>query len=148
MVWEMPVAVAVAWLSAAVLLLPVARGWAGWLLGRGWVWPQGSAALRRGIGGLLTGRPRAGLAAAEAAQVPGPWAVYGVVGLAELLLLLVAVWAAVLWWRYLGPGAAIGMATRAEAGAVLGMARLRKTRRVVRPDLYGPPRGGPGTVRR
>jgi hypothetical protein len=148
MVWEVPAAAAAGGLSAAVLLLPVARGWAGWLLGRGWVWPRGSAALRRSIGGLLTGRPRAGLTGAESAQVPGPWTVYGVVGLVELLLLVTAVWASVLWWRYLGPGAAVGMATRAEAGAVLGVARLRKARRVVRPDLYGPPRGAPGTVRR
>jgi type IV secretion system protein VirD4 len=148
MVWEVPAAAAAAWLSAAVLLLPVSRGWAGWLLGRGWVWPHGSAALRRSIGGLVTGRPRAGLAAAEAALMPGSWAVYGVVGLAELLLLVMAVWSAVLWWRHLGPGAAVGMATRAEAGAVLGVARLRLARRVVRPDLYGRPRGAPGTVRR
>jgi hypothetical protein len=74
--------------------------------------------------------------------------VYAVAGLLELLLLVTTVWAAVPWWRYLGPGAAIGMATRVEAGAVLGVARLRKARRVIRPDLYGPPRGTPGAVRR
>jgi type IV secretion system protein VirD4 len=148
LVWEIPAAAAAAWLSAALLLLPVGRGCAGWLSGTGWVWPHGSAALRRSIGGLLTGRPQAGLTGAESAQAPGPWAVYAVLGLLELLLLVAAVCAGVLWWRHLGPGAAVGMATRVEAGAVLGRARLRKARQVIRPDLYGPPRGTPGAVRR
>ena len=36
-----------------------------------------------------------------------------------------------------GPGRRMGMATRAEAGFALGVGRLRRIRKLIRPDLYG-----------
>ena len=47
------------------------------------------------------------------------------------------VWAARLAWRAWGPGRVRGMATRAQAQAMLGPSRLRRVAPVVRPDRYG-----------
>jgi type IV secretion system protein VirD4 len=146
--WELPAGAAAAWLCVALLALPLGRGCAAWLFGGGWTWSQGPGALRRSIGGLLTGRPEAGLIAGASAQLPGDWAVYAVVLVFEGLLLAATVWAVVLWWRYLGPGARNGLASRAEAALVLGAGRLRKSRRLNRPDLYGPEAGTAGRVPR
>jgi type IV secretion system protein VirD4 len=138
--WEIPASAAAAWLSLALLALPAGRGCAGWLFGGGWMWSHGSGALRRSIGGMLTGQPNAGLTAAEAGQLPASWATYALVFFVEVLLLVATVWMGTLWWQYLGPGMRDGMATRVETGAVLGVAALQRSRRVIRPDLYGPER--------
>jgi uncharacterized integral membrane protein len=135
--WELPTALGAVFLLAAVLILPAAQGVAAQLFGRGWVWPHGDAALISSIHGLLTGHPGIGLTPAAAARkVPGPGPVYGLAALGELALLAVTVCALVVWWRHLGPGARVGMATRAEAAAALGVARLRKARTIIRPDLH------------
>jgi hypothetical protein len=41
-----------------------------------------------------------------------------------------------------GPGRTRGVATGAEAEQLLGVARLRRSRKIVRPDLYGKRRQG------
>jgi hypothetical protein len=40
--WELPVAGALCWLAAAVLLVSVGQGVASWLFGGGFVWPHDS----------------------------------------------------------------------------------------------------------
>jgi len=136
MTWEIPTALGAVFLLAAVLILPAAQGVAAQLFGRGWVWPHGDAALIGSIHGLLTGRLGVGLTPAAARTVPGAAAVYGLAALGELALLAVTVCALVVWWRHLGPGARVGMATRAEATAALGVAGLRKAGTIIRPDLH------------
>ena len=113
------------------------------LFGGGWVWPAGSDTTGQVLGGLLTGRPGAGLAPAAQTRVPDPNTVYGCVAAAELLAVAMSVAAAVVFSRYRRPSdARRGMATRAEAGRVLGRGRLREARTIIRPDLYGTAKRG------
>lgn len=121
-------------LSLAAL---VGLGAASWAVGGGWVWPRGSDTIGAVLGGLLTGDPGAGLPPELVDRVPGPVAVYTGVAIAEVLLAVVGTTAGLLGWRYHRPGdSRRGMATRAEAAAVLGTGRLREARRILRPDLY------------
>lgn len=138
--WEVPVGI----LATAALLLVLAvhlgRGLANWFADAGWHWPAPSA-LFSSLPAVLGGDPDAGLdntlpAAASASEVLG-W-----VGTAEILAVILLVVAAVYGLRRWGPGRLKGMATAAEAEASLGLSRLRRVRRVIRPDLY-PPRARP-----
>ena len=128
------------WLLATFLLLPAGQGAAAGLFGRGWVWPRGSSALMASIRGLATGHPGWGLVAAQVSRVPAAGTVYLLIVVGELLLIGASVWAVVLWWRHLGPSARQGIADRLEVERVLGTSRLRRARKVIRPDLYGPER--------
>jgi type IV secretion system protein VirD4 len=143
--WEIPAAGATVWLLAAVLIFPAGQGAAACVFGGGWVWPHGWSAVLSSIGGLITGRPGRGLAAAQVGQLPGTGLVYLLVVVGELLLVAAMIWAGALWWRHLGPAAWQGMADRFEVESVLGASRLRLARKVIRPDLYGSDRG-PGSA--
>jgi hypothetical protein len=136
--WGIPAAGAAVWPLAALLVLPAGQGAASLLFGRGWVWPRGCSAVVSSICGLVTGHPGRGLATPQVAQLPGAGVVYLLVVVGELLLVAAAIWAGVLWWRHLGPGAWPGMADRLDVERVLGRSRLRRARKVIRPDLYGP----------
>jgi len=140
--WEIPVALAACWLIVAGLMLPAGRGAAAWLFGGGFVWPRGSAPLMDSLAGVLTGDLGRGLPPAEDGALASAAATYAVIGVGELLLVIGTVWAVTVWWRHFGPGVQHGMADRAEAAAVLGLANLRKRRHVIRPDLYGSQRPG------
>ncbi len=139
--WEIPVVAACVWLLSAALLLPAGRGAAAWTFSEGWVWPRGTDALLASIGGLITGHVAAGLESAQAATVPAAWQVYAAIGVGELLLIGASIVAVRLWWNTVGPGSVRGMATRAEAEAVLGVGQLRAARVLLRPDLYRITRG-------
>ena len=114
-------------------------GLASLVAGGGWVWPHGSAAAVHALGGLLTGHPSSGLPPDEAGRVAAPAVVYVAVAVSELVLIVSTGfgWALVARW-YRPDDARRGMATRAEAAAVLGTSRLRAARAILRPDLYGP----------
>ena len=137
MTWELPAAAAAATVAGMALMLPAGQGAAGVLIGQGWAWPQGTRAMLASLGGLISGHPGHGLTAEQAARIPAAGAVYLFIVLGELLLITAAVYAVVLWWHHLGPGAQLGMADRVEAESVLGLSGLRKSRKVIRPDLYG-----------
>jgi len=141
--WEIPAAAALTWLLAAALLLPAGRGAAAWAVGGEWAWPHGADALIATIGGLATGHHTAGLDTMSASAVPSPAQVYVAITVAELLLIAATVVAARMWWTTIGPGSVRGMATRAEAEAVLGVGQLRKVRALLRPDLYRVSRASP-----
>jgi hypothetical protein len=64
------------------------------------------------------------------------------VGTTELILLATAVLLIKLGLDSLGPGRMRGVATSSEAERLLGVARLRRSRKIVRPDLYGKRRHG------
>ena len=133
--------VALVALAAALLAVSLAAlaglGCAALITGGGWVWPHGTTAATRVLGGLLTGRPGRGLPPRQGARVPGPVLTYGCVVVCELALLVVSILGGVLYLRWHRPGDARGgMATRAEAEAVLGVSRLRGARAIIRPDLY------------
>jgi len=135
--------VALLGLTGVALLLVLAAlvglGVAGALFGGGWVWPAASDTVGAVVGGLLRRHPGAGLSVAAAAGVPAPPVVYGCVAVIEVLTVALAAACGVLFWRYHRPGdARRGMATRGEAGQVLGTGRLHAARQVLRPDLHSP----------
>jgi len=138
-------------MAGAALL--AAQATAGFLTGRGWLWPD-SPHLLAAVGGLLTGKTGVGVHPLLAAGfvdtgLPPAWLVYVFVGVFELVLLAVTVWAVARFWTGLGPGRRYGMATRVEAETVLGVGRLRRVRKIIRPDLYGAPgRRGNGLAAR
>ena len=135
--WEVAVAV----IGGALLGLGLAAlgglGGASALFGRGWVWPQGSDTIGHVIAGLLAGHPGRGLDPRQARLVPGPVAVYPCIAVCELAVIAASIAGGVLIAGYRRPGdARAGMATRGEAARVLGLARLRSARTIIRPDLY------------
>ncbi len=138
--WEIPAAAFAVWVLLAVLAAHTGRALANITAGAGWTWPS-SRALFTSLPALLAGDPRAGLASLGGAASPA--ALAGWIITVEVLLLAAtiagSVWAARRW----GPGRMKGMASRAEAEAVLGITRLRNTARIIRPDLFpsGPTRG-------
>jgi hypothetical protein len=64
------------------------------------------------------------------------------VGATELILLAATVVLIKLGVDRWGPGRTMGVATRADAEKLLGVARFRRSRKIVRPDLYGKHRQG------
>ena len=105
------------------------------MTGHGWLWPD-SPHLFPALGGLLTGHVGAGLDTPDG--LPSPASVVAAAVVIELALLFVTVWAARWFWTTAGPGRRLGMATRADAETALGAGRLRRVRKLIRPDLYGP----------
>ncbi|MCB2176447.1 MAG: hypothetical protein KQH57_11610 [Actinomycetales bacterium] len=137
--WEIPAGLAVAFLLAQVLGLQVGRSVANLLAGNGWVF-VGRADLFSTIGGLLGGHAGAGLTGVAHPAATGlMWTCIAVVELAVLASSAVAIKVGMDRW---GPGRIRGMATQAQAEAVLGRARLRKHASIIRPDLYRSGRGG------
>jgi len=134
--WEIPLLVAtgLAVMLAVAALLGLAAASA--LFGHGWVWPAGDA-ITRTVGGLLAGQPGRGLPLDVRSAVPNVHIVYGCVAATELVAVAVATSVGVVYARNRVPtDARGGMASRREAGDVLGVRRLRKAAEVIRPDLY------------
>lgn len=134
--WEIPVVS----LGAACLLLVLGvhagRSLANWFAGAGWHWTTPTA-LFTSLPAVVGGDAVAGLAthlrdAASPAQVLG-WVVA-----VEAVVMVLGIALAAYALRRWGPGRLKGMATAAEAEAALGLSRLRRVRRVIRPDLYAP----------
>lgn len=104
------------------------------LAGAGWTFPE-RAALFTGLPGILAGDPAAGLDQPPT-LTPARWLLASSVVAAELVLVsLEAVVGRFCWLRW-GSGRLPGTATRAEVAPLLGIARLRRSARVIRPDLY------------
>ena len=131
--WEIPLTGAMVTGLVLVLAAHLARSTANGLSGTGWALPP-QAELFRSLPALLGGDSRAGLPPGRAAA---PVLLYTCLALTEILAIALLVWAARLAWRAWGPGRVRGMATRAQAQAVLGPSRLRRVAPVVRPDRYG-----------
>jgi hypothetical protein len=72
-----------------------------------------------------------------ASALPAADVVYLLVTLVELAWLVLSLLALRMWWRTWGPGMRQGLAGRADVEKVLGRSRIRRNRRVIRPDLYG-----------
>ena len=106
--------------------------------GNGWVFVD-RMALFTTLGPLLGGQAGAALpAVTHPASAELYWTC---VVLVELFVVVVIGWAVKLGLDRWGPARLRGMATAAEAEALLGRTRLRRHARVIRPDLYGAPRG-------
>ncbi|WP_404351790.1 hypothetical protein LG324_03420 [Phycicoccus jejuensis] len=138
--WEVPVAGTAVLVVALVLGAQAGRSVANLLAGNGWAFVRRED-LFSTLGGVLQGDPSAGLSGI--ATPAGPTLLWVCVGLVELLVLLAcgaaATWALGRW----GPGRLKGMATPAQAEALLGRTRLHRQAKVIRPDLYGGTRRDP-----
>lgn len=144
--WELPTLGLVLTLILLLVGIQVGRGLANLTAGAGWTWPDTSTgtgfpsplarAFWSSLPAVLTGDAAAGLPTPDPDHVAGPLTVWAGIGLVELLLIAGAVWASIAFYRR-GPGRMRGMATPAEAEALLGLPRLRKVAGFVRPDLHG-----------
>ena len=133
--WEIPVGIAAATVLLAVLGVQVGRGLANWSAGRGWTWPTGKS-LFSSLPGVLAGNAGAGLTSSGEWASPTLLTVWLVI---VELLIAAALVAAITWgMRRWGPQRMKGMASAEQAETTLGLTRLRKVRRIIRPDLYGP----------
>ncbi len=137
--WEIPLVLVVVVLFLLLMGVQVGRSLANLVVGSGWVFID-RAQLLASLGGIFAGRADAGLSGLAQPASPGLlWACIGVVELLVLAGCAVALkWGLDRW----GPGRLHGVATRAEAEALLGRTRLRKHAKVIRPDLYGPTKAG------
>ena len=131
--WEIPLTAAMVIGLVPVLAAHLARAAANGLSGTGWALPP-QAELFTSLPALLGGDSRAGLTPAPPAA---PALLYTCLAVTQLLAIALLVWAARLAWRAWGPGRVRGMASRAQAQAMLGPSRLRRVAPVVRPDRYG-----------
>ena len=132
--WEIPLALVVAVLFLVLMGVQIGRSAANLLAGNGWVFVD-RAALFTSLPGIVSGHADAGLG--PLSRPPGPAVLWGSICAVEGIILVIC--AAGLKWglgRW-GPGRLHGVATRAEAEALLGRTRLRKHAKVIRPDLYG-----------
>ncbi|ROR53407.1 hypothetical protein EDD41_0555 [Luteococcus japonicus] len=128
--WELPALVLGGLLLTVGAGVQLGRSMACWAAGSGWLWPD---ELVRSTGGILAGRPDAGLA--PGACLVGSGALAASILVAELVLLVLATLAVRKAWLRWGPGVGAGYASADEARELLGVARLRRVRSVVRPDL-------------
>mgnify|MGYP001037734772 CR=1 FL=1 len=130
--WEIPLGAVLAVTLVLVVAAHAARSIALAVAGAGWAWTS-QAQLFTALPGILAGDSRAGLTVGPTAS---PALLYTCLVLVELLALGLIVWAVIGGMRQWGPARVRGMATRAEADTLLGVARLRKVAPVVRPDLH------------
>jgi len=133
--WEPAVIVSVALGLLLVLGAQTGRSMAVATAGHGWWWPTNDQ-LFRSLPGVLTGHAEAGLPLNGPAATPIALAIWIIV--VELTLTLGGAIAGMWAWSRWGTGAVRGMASRAETNRTLGVTRLYKVRRIIRPDLYGP----------
>lgn len=128
--WELPTLVLGGLVLTVGTGVQLGRSTACWATGSDWLWPD---ELVRSTGGILAGRPEAGLE--PGACSAGPGALVSCIVVAELVLLaLVTLVGREVWLRW-GPGVGAGYASADEAQELLGVARLRRARNIVRPDL-------------
>jgi hypothetical protein len=132
--WEIPLGIVLVILMVLACGVHLGRGIANVLAGAGWAFPR-RVELFRSLPPVLAGDAAAGLDGFDG-SVSSPSAVWMWVVATEVLLLALSVLLLKLVVDRWGPGRLRGMASRGEAERLLGVTRLRKVRRVVRPDLY------------
>ena len=133
--WEIPLGVVLVILMVLVCGVHLGRGIANVWAGAGWALPT-RVELFRSLPAVLRGDAAAGLDGLNG-PVSSPSAVWTWAVATEVMLLAVGVWLSKLVLDRWGPGRPRGMASHGEVQRLLGVTRLRKVRRVVRPDLYG-----------
>jgi hypothetical protein len=138
--WEMPFAVILAVLVLISFGVHVGRAVANVLAGCDWRFPS-RVDLFSSLPAVLRGDAGAGLVDLHG---PGasPSSLLMCVGTTELILLATTVLLIKFGLDRWGPQRMKGVATPREAEKLLGVLRLRRSRRIVRPDLYGKPRQG------
>jgi hypothetical protein len=133
--WEMPLAVM---LSVFVLIsfgVHLGRAVANVLAGCAWRFPS-RVNLFSSLPAVLRGDAGAGLVDLHGAAA-SPASLMTCVAATELILLATTVLLIKLGFDRWGPQRMKGVATPGEAERLLGVTRLRRSRKIVRPDLYG-----------
>jgi hypothetical protein len=136
----MPLAVMLAVFVLISFGVHLGRAVANVLVGSGWRFPS-RVELFSSLPAVLRGDAGAGLVDL---QGPGasPSSLLMCVGATELILLAATVALIKLSLDHWGPQRIKGVATPGEAEKLLGVTRLRRSRRIIRPDLYGKRRQG------
>lgn len=135
--WEPFALAGLALVMVIVLAAHLGRALAGLVAGDGWLWPLHED-LITSVVPVLRGDPRAGLPPSATVHAT-PALLRICVAVTELAALAGYVAALTALLRRWGPNRAKGMASRHEAETLLGRTRLRRVRRIIRPDLYTPP---------
>jgi hypothetical protein len=132
--WEMPLAIVVDILILVVLGVHLGRAIANVLAGCDWRFPS-RVNLFRSLPAVLRGDAGAGLVDLHG---PGasPSSLLTCVAATELILLATSVVLIKVGLDRWGPGRMRGVASSSEAERLLGVARLRRSRKIVRPDLH------------
>lgn len=134
--WEIPAGVCMVLALVAALGVHVGRATANLLAGAGWTWPVEAARFWRSLPAVVGGDAGAGLGHPRPPELARPELVWTAIVVVEVAAVVLLAWAVTECVQRWGPGRLRGMATRSEAETMLGLARLRKVRGVVRPDLY------------
>lgn len=132
--WEIPVAIVCGLLVAFAFGVHGGRAIANLIAGAGLVLPAATE-LFTSIPAVLRGDATAGLSSTPPSSA-SPHALRAWIITSEVIVLALATTLGALAWVRWGPGRMRGMATTGEATEMLGLARLRKHRAVIRPDLY------------
>jgi hypothetical protein len=133
--WEIPLAVILAVLVLMSFGVHLGRAVANVLAGCDWRFPS-RVDLSSSLPDVLRGDAGAGLVDLDG---PGASPSSLLICIAATELILLAATALLIKWgldRW-GPGRTRGVATSSEAEKLLGVTRLRRSRKIVRPDLYG-----------
>ncbi len=132
--WEVPALAAVTIAYLLTVGVHAGRGVANLTACGAWHWPDASAWFTS-LPGVLAGNAAAGIADPACAGASGGVLMGSIIAI-ELVtvavLVIVGNWAFDRW----GPTRLKGMATPTEATQLLGVDRLRRVRRIIRPDLY------------
>jgi hypothetical protein len=138
--WEMPLAVILAVLVLISFGVHLGRAVANVLTGCDWRFPS-RVDLFSSLPAVLRGDAGAGLVDLHG-PVASPASLLMCVGTTELILLAATVLLIKLGVDRWGSGRMRGVATLSDAEMLLGVTRLRRSRKIVRPDLYGKHRHG------
>lgn len=135
--WEPFVGGLVLYVFVALLAAQIARGTAYLCAGDGFRWPTADAQVSSAFA-VFAGRSAAGLPGTGVPVIDTTW-LYTCLVAFEVVATTALIWAGIAAFRCWGPARMLGMATRAEAYKLLGIARLRRHSAVIRPDLHGHP---------
>jgi hypothetical protein len=138
--WEIPLAVILPILVLISFGVHLGRAIANVLAGGDWRFPS-RVDLLSSLPPVLRGDAGAGLVDLHGPDA-SPSNLLLCVAATELILLAATVFLIKLGFDRWGPGRMKGVATPGEAEKLLGITRLRRSRKIVRPDLYGKHRHG------
>ena len=150
--WEIPLGIGIGVLLIATVGIQVGRALANLVAGSGWTWPATTAsasgpfpsplgsAFWSSLPRVLAGHADAGLSPVPpAGDLASRGLLWTCLVVTELLILAGCGWVGARGYQRWGPGRMLGMATAPEAETLLGLTRLRKVAKHVRPDLHSRP---------
>jgi hypothetical protein len=132
--WEIPLVTVLALLVLIIFGAHLGRAIANLLAGSDWSFPN-RVDLFSSLPAVLRGDAAAGLVDLDG-PVASPSSLLMCIVATELILLAATLLLLKCCLDRWGPGRMRGVATAGEAERLLGVTRLRRNRRIVRPDLY------------